>query len=55
MQINYPVLNGNEQQDTIDDAYGPLFGLPMSFATAGSATSTSACRRKRVRIRTRRR
>ena len=25
------MLNGDEQQDKIDDAYGPLFGLPMSF------------------------
>jgi hypothetical protein len=31
MKITYPVLNGDEQQDAIDDAYGPLFGLPMSF------------------------
>jgi thiol-disulfide isomerase/thioredoxin len=31
MQMNYPVLDGDPQQDTIDDAYGPLFGLPMSF------------------------
>jgi peroxiredoxin len=31
MQMNYAVLNGDEQQDKIDDAYGPLFGLPMSF------------------------
>jgi len=31
MKINYPVLNGDPQQDAIDDAYGPLFGLPMSF------------------------
>jgi peroxiredoxin len=31
MKMNYPVLNGDEQQDKIDDAYGPLFGLPMSF------------------------
>ena len=31
MKMNYPVLNGDEQQDRIDDAYGPLFGLPMSF------------------------
>ena len=31
MKMNYLVLNGDEQQDTIDDAYGPLFGLPMSF------------------------
>ncbi len=29
--MNYPVLDGDPQQDKIDDAYGPLFGLPMSF------------------------
>jgi thiol-disulfide isomerase/thioredoxin len=31
MKMTYPVLNGDEQQDKIDDAYGPLFGLPISF------------------------
>ena len=31
MKMNYAVLNGDEQQDKLDDAYGPLFGLPMSF------------------------
>jgi peroxiredoxin len=31
MKMNYPVLNGDEQQDAIDNAYGPLFGLPISF------------------------
>ena len=31
MKMNYPVLNGDEQQDKIDEVYGPLFGLPMSF------------------------
>ena len=31
MKMNYEVLNGDEQQDAIDNAYGPLFGLPMSF------------------------
>jgi peroxiredoxin len=31
MKMNYLVLNGDEQQDAIDNAYGPLFGLPMSF------------------------
>ena len=29
--MNYPVLDGDPQQDKIDDAYGPLFGLPMTF------------------------
>jgi thiol-disulfide isomerase/thioredoxin len=31
MKMNYPVLDGDPQQNKIDDAYGPLFGLPMSF------------------------
>jgi cytochrome c biogenesis protein CcmG/thiol:disulfide interchange protein DsbE len=31
MKMTYPILNGDEQQDAIDSAYGPLFGLPMSF------------------------
>jgi cytochrome c biogenesis protein CcmG/thiol:disulfide interchange protein DsbE len=31
MKMNYAVLDGDPQQDKIDDAYGPLFGLPMSF------------------------
>jgi peroxiredoxin len=31
MKMNYLVLNGDEQQDKIDEAYGPMFGLPMSF------------------------
>jgi thiol-disulfide isomerase/thioredoxin len=31
MKMNYPVLDGDPQQDKIDDAYGPLFGLPMTF------------------------
>ena len=31
MKMNYPVLDGDPQQDKIDDAYGPLFGLPISF------------------------
>ena len=34
MKMNYPVLDGETQQDKIDDAYGPLFGLPMSFLIA---------------------
>jgi peroxiredoxin len=34
MKINYPVLNGDAQQDALDDAYGPMFGLPMSFLIA---------------------
>ena len=34
MNMTYPVLDGDPQQDQIDDAYGPLFGLPMSFLIA---------------------
>jgi thiol-disulfide isomerase/thioredoxin len=34
MKMNYVVLDGDPQQDQIDDAYGPLFGLPMSFLIA---------------------
>ena len=34
MHMNYPVLDGDPQQDRIDDAYGPLFGLPISFLIA---------------------
>jgi thiol-disulfide isomerase/thioredoxin len=30
MQMNYPVLVGVERQD-MQDAYGPLFGIPVSF------------------------
>ena len=30
-QSNMEGFPGIEQQDKIDDAYGPLFGLPMSF------------------------
>ncbi|HJZ75843.1 MAG TPA: TlpA disulfide reductase family protein [Vicinamibacterales bacterium] len=31
MKMTYPVLDGDSEQEKIDDAYGPLFGLPMSF------------------------
>jgi peroxiredoxin len=31
MKMNYPVLNGDPKQDALDDAFGPIFGLPMSF------------------------
>jgi peroxiredoxin len=34
MPMNYPVLDGDPRQDAIDDAYGPLFGLPISFLIA---------------------
>jgi cytochrome c biogenesis protein CcmG/thiol:disulfide interchange protein DsbE len=28
-KMNYPILNGN-QRDDLDDAYGPMFGLPVT-------------------------
>src|SRR5262249_9623358 len=31
MKMTYPVLDGDSEHEKIDDAYGPLFGLPMSF------------------------
>jgi thiol-disulfide isomerase/thioredoxin len=34
MKMNYPVLDGDAQQDALDDAFGPLFGLPMSLVIA---------------------
>src|SRR5215213_6192072 len=34
MKMTYPALNGDSQQDAIDEAYGPIFGLPMSFVIA---------------------
>jgi thiol-disulfide isomerase/thioredoxin len=61
MKMNYPVLDGDPQQDKIDDAYGPLFGLPMSFLIARdgricrkhlglpSATATTSPDEKTVR------
>jgi thiol-disulfide isomerase/thioredoxin len=34
MKMNYPVLDGDPQQDALDDAFGPFFGLPMSLLIA---------------------
>jgi thiol-disulfide isomerase/thioredoxin len=34
MKMNYPVLDGDAQQDALDDAFGPFFGLPMSLLIA---------------------
>jgi thiol-disulfide isomerase/thioredoxin len=31
MKMNYPVLDGNDQEEAIGKSYGPLDGLPMSF------------------------
>lgn len=29
-KMNYPILDGNDRED-IEDAFGPMFGLPTSF------------------------
>lgn len=34
MKMNYPVLDGDKQQDALDEAFGPFFGLPMSLLIA---------------------
>jgi thiol-disulfide isomerase/thioredoxin len=31
MKMNYPILDGDAQQDPLDDAFGPFFGLPISL------------------------
>ena len=33
MKMNYPILRGDDRED-FQDAYGPLFGLPMTFVIA---------------------
>ena len=48
--MNYPVLQGLNHDD-MQDAYGPLWGIPVttSFrATARSARSTPVSRPKRI-------
>jgi peroxiredoxin len=30
-KMNYPVLVGNGRDDILDEAYGPLWGIPVSF------------------------
>ena len=31
MRITYPVLVGSDRTDITDDAYGPMWGIPVSF------------------------
>jgi cytochrome c biogenesis protein CcmG/thiol:disulfide interchange protein DsbE len=31
MKMTYPVLVGSNRSDIIDDAYGPMWGIPVSF------------------------
>jgi peroxiredoxin len=34
MAITYPVLVGSDRSDITDDAYGPMWGIPVSFLIA---------------------
>lgn len=34
MNITYPVLVGSDRTDITDDAYGPMWGIPVSFLIA---------------------
>ncbi|HSL23577.1 MAG TPA: TlpA disulfide reductase family protein [Vicinamibacterales bacterium] len=38
MRINYPVLVASDRNDIIDDAYGPMWGIPVSFLIAKDGT-----------------
>jgi peroxiredoxin len=34
MNITYPILVGSDRSDITDDAYGPMWGIPVSFLIA---------------------
>lgn len=38
MKITYPVLVGNDRSDITDDAYGPMWGIPVSFLIGKDGT-----------------
>jgi peroxiredoxin len=38
MNISYPVLVGSDRSDITDDAYGPMWGIPVSFLIAKDGT-----------------
>jgi cytochrome c biogenesis protein CcmG/thiol:disulfide interchange protein DsbE len=38
MNMSYPVLVGSNRDDIIDDAYGPMWGIPVSFLIAKDGT-----------------
>ena len=42
MKITYPVLVGSDRTDITDDAYGPMWGIPVSFLITKDGT---ICRR----------
>jgi len=38
MKMTYPVLVGSDRGDITDDAYGPMWGIPVSFLIAKDGT-----------------
>ena len=38
MNMTYPVLVGSDRTDITDDAYGPMWGIPVSFLIAKDGT-----------------
>jgi peroxiredoxin len=38
MKMTYPVLVGSDRTDITDDAYGPMWGIPVSFLIAKDGT-----------------
>lgn len=38
MKITYPVLVGSDRSDITDDAYGPMWGIPVSFLIGKDGT-----------------
>jgi peroxiredoxin len=38
MNITYPVLVGSDRTDITDDAYGPMWGIPVSFLIGKDGT-----------------
>jgi peroxiredoxin len=38
MNISYPVLVGSDRTDITDDAYGPMWGIPVSFLIGKDGT-----------------
>lgn len=37
-KMNYPVLQGRDRTDLVDDAYGPMWGIPVSFFITRNGT-----------------
>jgi peroxiredoxin len=37
-KMNYPVLQGRDRTDLVDDAFGPMWGIPVSFFIARNGT-----------------